>query len=468
MNFYLFTRLPLMLLLALGSLALAGPHGITQEEVPVDLLKFETAKLEVVADGHLVVARNGATPAIVILDPATGKEVKTVAKFAKGVGVDHVALSADRKHVAFASQLNNRISIFRWNIFVLDLPTGEVNQITTDQATNKGLAKPRAGEGMGKITGRLVWKDEEKGGLSDQFNFGRVQVDGSEAIGFLKDGGKFTIENIACSKPFSNVLIYANAMLPRTSKNEMGMAQTSLAVNVKPGETTDVGDLQVSKPAVSMGYGYPTWTVNGLAFSAIGYTGTYFISYPERKTVAVGKSVLDHLFMEPAGAVVSPDGAHVAGADKWCNNDVNNYKVERCIELFDGAGKHDKRVSLGDPSVNQISAQHHGTWLKDSSMFLTPGWTSDMENFKLMIPCVFAVTPAGEAGILKQWPEYATKADIVSITPDAAGKTLYLVVQSTDESGVTRGDVFAWTRESDELKQITQWGDVQSISNCGR
>lgn len=458
--------------LALVALVSGQEPNAQEGESKPDTKGVKINKIGRVADGHLIVVHTaGGVASLDVYDPVARKEVANLAKFPQGVGVDHVAISPDRKRVAFASQLNNQMSLISWNIFVIECESGALNQLTPDEATNEGLAKPRTGTGRANIKGKLVWFDEERGGKSSHFIHGNVRIDGIEELAILKGDGTFVIENVPASEPFSSYLVYARAMLPRTSKQEMTTAQGSLAVTVKPGETKDIGEISVSPPRVDLAFGYPTWHKDGLFVSGISNGYCAYAGYPKLKRDGWQKSFLDWTFIDPCGVMASPDGKYLAGADKWSNNSVEDYKTARSILFFDSkTGKPVKRVDLGDPGTLWISSNNHGAWLPDSSAVLIPGWYSNYsgEESITMAPCLYGATPSGEGMLVKVFKEAAGKGNITCVSPDATGKIIYVLFAQNLENGGTSNDLWAWNRETDETAQITQVGDILSFAGYGR
>lgn len=460
-----------MLLLMVLAFALNSASPATAQEAAPDTKGVVITKGAAIEAGCLVVARfNAKGNTLEVFDPAQKKFTRTIATFPENVGIDHVSVSPDRKHVAFASQLNNLMTLCVWNVFVIDLETGALNQITPDQATGKGLAKPYAGTGRGTITGKLTWMDQERGGKSSQFSYGNVRLDGLEQLGILKGDGTFVIENVPCNEPFSSYLLYARAMTPRTTKQEARWSQGQLAITLKPGEIKDIGELSVSWPVVDMALGYPSWGKSGLYVTGIGVGYTQHTAYPAVDKSAWNKSLTDWTFLDPCGLMASPDGKYLGGADKWSNNSIEDYRTSRCILFFDTKGQLQKRVDLGSPDTLFISSSNHGAWLPDSSALLVPGTYSDYSNMEApitMSPCLYQATPGGEAKLAKHWLEAAGKGMITSITPDAKGDVIYMVFSQHTDKG-SSNDIWSWNRKTDETVQLTQLGTILSIGSYGR
>lgn len=444
----------------------------TQEAAKPDYKGAVVNKTGAVSEKHLVLVRS--TPQgrrIETYDPETDKTVAIIATFPQDVGVDHVALSPDRKRVAFASTLNNLVTLLVWNVFVIELETGALNQLTPDGATNRGLLQPKTGTGTATVTGKLAWIDPERG-RSNHFLFGNVRLDGVECLGILKGDGSFVIEGVPCSEPFSSYLLSARANIPATQAQEGGAAQGSLAITVKPGETKDIGEITVHPPVIELALGFPSWGKNGVYVNALFSAYVQFVSYPERKVGNWDKSLLDYVALESCGFLASPDGKHIAGADRWSNADPNDYKEARCITFFDAAtGKQTRRVDLGGPNDLYISSANHGTWLPDSSAYVVPGTYNDFksEPNQLMVPCLFAASPdKAEARLLKSWPEAAGKGNITSLTVDKGGTKAYLVLSQLTEQGAKVNTLWVWDSKADTTTQIGKAGDIISIDLCGR
>ncbi|MBX3475759.1 MAG: hypothetical protein KF754_15420 [Planctomycetes bacterium] len=451
---------------ALGQIAVSP--AIAQESAP-DTKGARINKGAAIEPGNLVVALvNPKGNTLDVYDPVQKKVVRNIATFPAGVGIDHVVLSPDRKRVAFTSQLNNFMSLYAWNVFVIELETGALNQITPDQATGTGLAKPYTAQGRGTIKGKLAWLHPQ-GGKSHQFTSGNVRLDGLEVFGLVKGDGSFVIENVPCMEPISTYFLFAHVMLPMSANYENKLAQGSMTTTLTPGGTTDVGELMVKPPRVDLGFAYPSWGKEGLYVSGLGLGYTQYTPYPKVEKKGWEKSLTDWMFLDPSGVMASPDGKYLAGADKWSNNDVQNFQISRCIVFFDNKGKRHRRVDLGSPDVLHVYSNNNGAWLPDSSAVIVPGsYTSyDLNAPIIMAPCLFYAKPGGEYGILKSWPQAAGKGQITSLTADAKGEVIYLVFTQLVDQGVI-GNLWAWNRKTDETTQLTDSNNVQSIGSYGR
>lgn len=458
-----------LLALAIAALALNGADPHTAQEAAPDTKGAVINKCAAVEPGNLVVAHvNAKGNTLDVFDPAQKKVVRTIAKFPAGVGIDHVVLSPDRKRVAFASQLNNAMSLYVWNVFVIELETGALNQITPNQATGTGLAKPYTAEKRGTIKGKLFWVDP-KNGKSHQFTSGNVRLDGLEVFGLVQADGSFVIENVPCAEPVSTYFLFAHVMLPFSANIENKLAQGSFTTTFTPGGTTDIGELQVKSPRVDLGYAYPTWGKDGLYVSGLGLGYTQYTPYPKVEKKGWEKSLLDWMFLDPSGVMASPDAKYLAGADKWSNNDVTNYQATRCVVFFDSKGKRHRRVDLGSPDVLHVYSNNNGAWMPDSSAVIVPGsYTSyDLNAPVIMAPCLFYAKPNGEYGVLKSWVQAAGKGQITALSADAKGEVFYFVFTQLTDTGII-GNIWSWNRRTDESLQLTESNNVQSLGSYGR
>lgn len=460
---------PIALLLVIPFvLALCVCPAIAQEAAP-DTKGARINKGAAIEPGNLVVALvNPKGHTLDVFDPVQKKVVRNIATFPPGVGIDHVVLSADRKRVAFTSQLNNFMSLYVWNVFVIELATGALNQITPDQATGTGLAKPYTAAGRGTIKGKLAWLDP-KNGKSHQFTSGNVRLDGLEVFGLVKGDGSFVIENVPCAEPISTYFLFAQVMLPMSANHENKLAQGSLTTTLTPGGTTDIGELMVKPPRIDMGYAYPSWGKDGLYVSGLGLGYTQYTPYPKVEKKGWEKSLTDWMFLDPSGVFASPDGKYLAGADKWSNNDVQNYQATRCVVFFDSKGKRHRRVDLGSPDVLHVYSNNNGAWLPDSSAVLIPGsYTSyDLNAPVIMAPCLFFAQPTGEFGVLKAWPQAQGKGQITALSADAKAEVIYFVFTQLTDTGII-GNIWSWNRKTDESTQLTDSNNVQSLCSYGR
>lgn len=433
-------------------------------EGPTEAADLYTAKLDQVPENQIVIARAGSIGRLQTFDPSSRKIVKTVAALPKGVDFNDVALSKDRKRIAFRSNGNNQISIAEANVFVLELESGVLNQITPNWATNEGIAKPLDTGKTCTITGRLVWYDDEfKRERSDGLNIGWVRVDHTHCFSPIDSTtGKFKLENVPSG---TSILLQAYANLPNYSSGKSRGWQfspsgkaTASTVMLTDGDK-DIGDFKINPPAGEHGYGSPSFAKGGdVVCNRYPGASIAIVGYPKRTWKAV--DVDANLGLLTGGMSVSPDAQMLSFV-------VDSAGGNGSIHFYGSNGKELWGTGLAEGV--EVSFRSQSAWLADSSGWVctagAPGW---LGKDRFGMPGLIYASPAKkQVTFARKWPQlggYACK----SIALNKEGTIAYLVFHFTNEKGVTYGDLWQWDSTTDTLSRLTNLGDVLNVASIGR
>lgn len=434
-------------------------------EGPEEVSDLYTTKAGIVADDEIVIARAGSISRIQSFDPATRKISKTLAAMPKGYSFNELALSPDRKRVAFRSNGNNAISIAENNVFVLELESGVVNQVTPHWATNDGITKPLDTGKTVTVTGRLVWFDDEKRiNRHDGLYLGWVRVDQTACFSKI-DGttGRFTLENVPAN---TSIFIQAYATLPNYTNGKSrgyrflpdGKAM-GVTVQITGDSNKDIGDLTINPPAGEHGYGSPSFAKGG-DLVCQRYPGSLvaLVGYPKRTWKEVDVDAKLGLL---AGAMsVSPDSKLISFV-------TDSSGGAGSVHFYDSRGKEIWGTALAEGV--EVSFASQGAWLADSSGWVctagAPGW---LGKDRFGLPGLIYAAPAKkQVTFARKWPQlggYSCK----SVALNKEGTIAYLVFHVTNDKGVTFGDLWQWDSTTDTLTRLTSLGDVLGVANIGR
>lgn len=424
-----------------------------------------TAKAGAVPAHEVVIAREGAISRLQTFDPAARKITKTLAALPKGIYFTDLALSQDRKRVAFRSNGNKGISIAEANVFMLELESGQVNQLTPSWATNNGVPMPLDTGKTVTITGRLVWFDDERGiNRHDGLNIGWVRIDQTTCFSTI-DGmsGKFKLENVPAN---ASILICALASLPNYSNGKSrgwrflpdGKAMASTVILTGESDK-DIGDLTVRPPAVEFGYGAPSFAKGGdVVCNRYPGSAVAIVGYPKRTWREV--EVDANLGLLTGALAVSPDASMLSFV-----TDSSGRKGS--VHFYDSRGKEVWGTPLADNVEVSFSSQ--GAWLADGSGWVctagAPGWLG--KKLQGMPGLIYASPAEKRVTFARKWPQLGGHT-CKSIAVNKEGTVAYLVFHFTDEKGVTWGDLWQWDSVTDTLTRLTHLGDVLNVANIGR
>ncbi len=438
----------------------AAPDNGADDLPKGPVTELKTFPLEAVPANQLTLARNHPDGArIVTFDPETRKQVKTLCVLPAGKFIDHLSLAPTRDRIAFASTLNNEISTAPWNVFVLEIATGKLNQITPDWATGDGLAQPLA-PSTGTVVGRVDFYDDfERATRSDDIS-GDAQLDQSRCHDVLGAGGSFKLENA----PGSMLLLRIKARLPRPRHGvprgvSVGFRDASvvIVVNVKAGEVTNVGTLHLSIGAVDMVYCNPTWRESGLMGHLNGSGMLWEANYPKRSFALDTKPTAEAW---PAGFALNPKGevlattAFMGGKSRVVLLDPKTREARKTVDL----------ETIG------LSVQHDArlTWM-ESNILLGSGLAKCRSELFADCPALFGCeTTSGDVSLEKTWPEWSGRR-ILDITLNADGRLVFITVSGklplTEDD---RGELYCWDAVHDVTTRLTSSGYTLSVSNRGR
>lgn len=445
--------------------ALVDASADNGSEGPNEVSDLYTAKTGAVAANEIVIARAGSISRIQSFDPAARKISKTLAALPKGYNFNELALSPDRKRIAFRSNGNSTISIAEANVFVLELESGVVNQITPSWATNEGITKPLDTGKTVTVTGRLVWFDDEKRiDRTDGLYVGWVRVDHTACFSKI-DGttGKFRLENVPAN---TSIFIHAYASLPNYTNGKSrgyrflpdgkAMAATVLLTG---DSDKDIGDLKISPPAVEHGYGSPSFAKGGdVVCNRYPGSTVAIVGYPKRTWKE--QEVDANLGLLTGAMAVSPDARMLSFV-------TDSSGGKGSLHFYDSRGKEVWGTALAEGVEVSFSSQ--GAWLADGSGWVctagAPGW---LGKARFGLPGLLYAAPAQkQVTFARKWPQlggYTCK----SVALNKEGTVAYLVFHFTDEKGVTYGDLWQWDSTTDTLSRLTNLGDVLGVANIGR
>lgn len=408
--------------------------------------------------GNVVVSRNAKEGARLLeLDPVSGKYVRCLGVVPAGKYIDHVSVSPDRKRVAFASTLNDEISIAPWNVFVLEVETGKINQVTPSWATNDGIAPALKTERTGTVIGRVDFYDGWERAVRSDGLSGDAQLDQTSGHVVIGDNGSFRMENM----PTGILLLKVKANFPRprhgfknTDRVDSRIGQVVTLVNVQAGQTVDTGTLRLVEGQADMVYCNPTWGGETLAGNLFGAGMAWQTTYPKR---AYTLDTAVNLPAAPMGFAFSPDGK------QWAMNTQAGHK----LMLVDPATRKATRtIELADLKA-EVSFSSRLTWL-DPTMLACGGLTRCRYETTADCPALLIFGVEQGAQIWKTWPEWSgRKINDVTLTPD--GNSLLICVQGPlPLEKEDRIELYIWTPETDTTQRVSASGDIQSVSNTGR
>ncbi|MBK9974413.1 MAG: hypothetical protein IPP14_06540 [Planctomycetes bacterium] len=398
--------------------------------------------------------------ALVEFDPATGRIARTLLALPAGKSIDHASLSPDRKRVAFASTLNSEISIAPWNIFVLELETGALNQLTPEWATNEGVAQAKSSAKTGTITGRVEWPDGQTGTSRSDYFSGSVRVDQTSLEVMIGQDGGFSIKDVPAGPVVLRVKGRVTARRTdgrddgRTTA-DWGAVTVALAVE---NETSNTGNIRLSNPAQDMVFANPTWQAERVSGHLWTTSWVYDVGYPKRSYSLMTKDTVPG----QAGALgYSPDGKMLA-INAGLGSSAKTYFLDATTRLV---------LRSNDPAALGIEygAITRGTWTTDCKTWASAGYGRCRYSFSADMPLVYVVKAAdGATMIACEWPEFSGR-QIIDITPSTSGDSVFLVIRQPAQDGLDPfTDLYQYTPATDTLRRLTGLKDVQTVSNFGR
>ncbi|MCC6574918.1 MAG: hypothetical protein IT462_14155 [Planctomycetes bacterium] len=438
-------------------------------EAPAKTTETKTTAGDRLDPAHIVLALNGAERArLVVFDPVKRKAVRTLASFAAGVRIDHVTLAQTRDRIAFSSTLNNEISHATWNVFVLEISSGKINQVTPSWATGDGLAKPFESAGKGRVTGKVVWSDNERNtARSDNFS-GNVHIDQTGIKAVVGIGGMFALDNVPAGF-FALARVTGKVTARRLDGKDDGRTSANWSGSaggmVKAGETLDLGTITLQPVQADMVFCNATFLGDRITGHLYGFGWLWDAGYPQRSWDMPTKDVAP--------------GGQIYGL---------GYRPDGLIALANGYGK-DARVRFLNPSrivtatgdLSKLAIQHgtvasRGTWDSRNEQWVAGGYGPCRSGTIFAdMPLVYRVLAAdGTVELVRDWPEF-TGRSIVDITPAQDGQSYFLVVQIPappaqpgKPANEAKTNLYRYTPATDTLERLTSLDDVQSVANTGR
>lgn len=424
---------------------------------------FKTYPFGALAENQVLIGRNdGKTTRMQVVDLDTRKIVATVLTMHTSATIRDLAVSPDRKSVAFSSSLNNLLSIAQANVFVLNLVTGKLDQVSPFWAPGDGLGQALKTAKTTTIKGRIKWYDDDpevRADRSDGFT-GTVHIDHTACLAVVKNDGSFELSGVPVGV---SLLLDIQGTLPSTYRGGKirggtdALARyagaTFVDITFEEG-VRDLGDIRVNGHKVATAYARPGWRGDVISIQQDGWTYTFDAGYPKHSWNEVKSGLgLQHL----TGAhSVSPDGKLVAFANS--DNVINFCKP-------DGSKAFDTRSG---GAILGYDAE--GAWLVDGS-----GWvcTASYESWhrKLIsgMPAICYVGMADKQGrMIRQWG-CLVGHKMVSLAVDKAGDRAVFVTHRYDvDKLVTWGDAWVWQASTDTCVRLTALGDVVCVGGFGR
>ncbi|MCB9893501.1 MAG: PD40 domain-containing protein [Planctomycetes bacterium] len=414
---------------------------------------------------HVVIARNdGKIARIQVLDPSTGKIVRTLMVMPGSFTLNNLALSPDRKRVAFASSLNGLISLNRTNVFVLELATGEVNQVSPHWADNKGITKPISTGKTATLTGRVVWKDTDpqvNRDRNDGFT-GYVRIDQTPCIARVADDGTFTVTSVPVgvallleirgSLPFN----FTNGK-PRGGTDSMARtAGTSMASLLIDEDGKNLGEVRLQTHYGDRGVDRPNWDGDTLWINESAWTSCYKVGYPEHSWKQVQFGELTLLF---GGFAVSPDGKQAA----FCRDSSGG---AGSVWMFDTKGKH---LWHADVANATLSFGAEGAWTSDGYWVCTAGIENTMGKELYGAPAlVIAIPQNKQATLLGAWPQLAGHRMVSVCVDKSASIASFVTLQTVPGKSIVLGNLWQWNALTNSLVRLTSLNDVVAVASYGR
>ncbi|MBZ0137688.1 MAG: hypothetical protein K8I27_15085 [Planctomycetes bacterium] len=431
-----------------------GKHG------PDAAAKLETFPSGAIDPAHVVIARNdGKIARFQVFDPATKKIVKTLLVMPGASSIQNLALSPDRKRLAFSSSLNQYISLARADVFVLEIETGKLNQVTPHWATGDGVAKALDTGKTATLTGRIIWKDTDPAVNRDRHDgfSGLVRVDHTMCNGKVNADGTFEVKGVPVG---TALLISISGMLPsyvngkpRPALEKFG--GTTMVETIADENGKNLGDVRISPNHIDNSYDRPCWQGDALLVNLSGWTQSYRVGYPDHTWQAVDYGA--QLQMLAGGFSASPDGKLVA----FCHDSSGG---EGSVSMFSGTGK--LLWQQGVPGTT-LSFTAESIWTPEGMWLCTAGVQNTLGKSLFGSPALVVALPEQkQAGRIKAWAQLAGHR-VLSLTTDGENG-FFVTHQTLIERNANLGDLWMWEPESDTLTRMTSLHDLVGVASYGR
>lgn len=435
-----------------------GPSGPEDEMVEAITAKPH-GKL---AEGHIVVGRqNGNATRLVVYDPAARKELATVLTLPGTASIGDLAVSPDRKLVAFESSLNNLISIAESNVFIFNLETAKLDQITPYWASGDGLGKAIETEQTCTLKGQIVWTDDDPLWMRDRNDgfTGFIRVDQTACVAAVNVDGTFELAGVPVGTP---VMLEIKGTIPFGYSNgnwrpalAAYVGATMANMTLETG-THDLGTVRLFGSHMSIAHDAPGFVDNGTLLTQLsGWSSGHKItlvlrSYEEAK-------FSDDLLYMTGGFAVSRDGRLGMCHDSSGSGGARFSKI-------DGSA-----IWVCEDNPASFSVGSEGAWLIDGSGWIcTADEGATMGDDTFGAPALIFASPSDKAARVAQaWPQLIGQS-VVSVAVNKAGTMAWLVVHAPQANDSVFGDVWAWDAVNDTMTQITTYHDVVAVGGWGR
>lgn len=445
-----------------GQLNLSAPA--LQDIGPAKVEGIYTDKHGPLKPTEIVLARaSGKQMRMQVYDTATRKLVRTVLAWDGNSSVSQLAISPDRRKVAFASTLNTHISVFTQQVFVLDLDTGKLDQVSGSTATGDGLEQPIQTAKTATLKGRVVWYDDERGMRRDRHTgvLGKVEIDRTPCKVVINADGTFELTNVPVGEP---LFIQISGTLPNYSDGSMRggkdlmakyVGATILNMQIKEG-THDLGDVRINPYFLVGGYGRPAWKGDELWVQQESWRSAYVSRYKGKEWKQLKFGELEYL----TGAFsISPDGKHVAFARDTSGGTGGPL-------FFTSEGK----AVWSTGTILTVSYASEGSWAPTSNEWVfTAGLTHTCGDKLFGAPALGYIRLKEQQHIMPQAWRQLTGHTMVSLAIDESAHHAYFVTHFWDPAkNLTYGDAWHWDAASDTLTRLTGFGDVIAVGGHGR
>ncbi|MBK8207502.1 MAG: PD40 domain-containing protein [Planctomycetes bacterium] len=417
-------------------------------------------KFRALEEHEIVIGRNnGKVTRLQAFDTKTKKVVKNLLTLWEGTTVSQIAVSPDRKRVAFSSNLNSGICSFERDVFVLELESGTVNQISPRWADNKGIAQPLKSEQTCTLKGRIVWYDDDPMGGRDRNDgfTGSIIVDHTVCRGVINSDGTFSLAGVPVGHSLyvdiqgTLPLIYRNGKTRGENDVMKRWAGAGSVILPTEGGVYDMGDVRINSHRTRQALGRPTWRGGEIWHVYDGWNSAMAVGYPEH-TFAEHKFG-EALDMMNGGFACSPNGKMFAFTANGSH-----------VGVWGPDGKLIKSIANAafEPAYNS-----EGAWTSDNAYFCYSCWTNaTMGESVYGAPGIGVATiETGGAGG-RRWMQLAGQS-CQSMALDAKAYVAYCVMYRPD-GNVTYGELWAWDSRTDSMERLTSLGDVVAVGSYGR
>lgn len=423
-----------------------------------------TEKHGALKESEILIARsNGSRMRLQVYDVAARKLVRTVLAWDGNSSVSQLAVSPDRLKVAFSSTLNTHISIHTQQVFVLNLETGKLDQVTSSSATGDGLEQPIKAAKTATLKGRVVWLDDEAGRRRDRHDgvLGRVEVDRTPCKVVIAADGTFELKDVPVGEP---LLIQISGTLPNYSDGRLRGGQdlmakyvgcTVLNMQIEAG-THDLGDVRINPYFLTGGYGRGAWRGDELWVQQESWRSAYVSRYGGKEWKPLKFGELEYL---TGGFSVSPDGKHVAFA-----RDTSGGAGGPAFFTADG------KAVWSTGTILTVSYTSEGAWTSTSKEWVFSAGVQHTCGEKLFgAPALGFCFVEQRNHIMPQAWRQLSGHQMVSLATDKRANQAFFVTHFYDpDRNLTIGDAWHWDSSTDTLKRLTGFGDVIAVGGYGR